>query len=263
MTDWSKPGLTDAYASVLTELMGRDTDVATQFVGSASTNIPNGAIRWNPTNYQWETYSASGGTWSAWSTQLSVGALVLGANAAVNTMQAIPISQADARYQAAGSYAALGGNGSQIFLVANSAAATQQAVPRAQADTLYAPISLTGVAMLGNAQTWAKSQSATVQSLGNLSGTITPDLTIGNDLSVTLTGNATLANPSALTPGTSGHISITQDATGGRTLAFGSYWKFGSNGTPTLSTAASAQDVLVYWVQDATHIVASIVRAVQ
>ncbi len=70
MTDWSKPSLTDAYANVLSELMARDADAATQFVGSNSTNIPNGAMRWNPAAYQWETYSSSGGNWSAWSTKL-------------------------------------------------------------------------------------------------------------------------------------------------------------------------------------------------
>ncbi|HQU03496.1 MAG TPA: hypothetical protein PLT25_02140 [Acidocella sp.] len=138
MTDWSKPSLTDAYASVLTELMGRDTDALTWLIGTSSTNLPNGSVRWNATTYRWEIFNSSGGTWSAWSTQINVGTVLLGGNAAAGTLQAIPISQADARYQAAGSYAALGGNAAQVFLVANSTAATQGAVPRAQADTLYA-----------------------------------------------------------------------------------------------------------------------------
>ena len=49
--------------------------------------------------------------------------------------------------------------------------------------------------------------------------TITPDFSTGNNFSVTLGGNRTLANPTNLTAGQSGMIFVTQDATGGRTLA--------------------------------------------
>jgi hypothetical protein len=420
MTDWTKPALTDAYASVLTELMGRDTDAATQFVGSSSVNIPNGAIRWNPATYQWETYNASGGTWAAWATQISVGTVLLGSNSAAGTMQAVPRSQADSlyqpvgNYQPAGSYAGLTGTASNTFY-ANAAANANEgdigAMTSGQPNAylynsqaawgLYSPgagdalISYTragGVVQVGSGTPitivpgTAATHAATVGQLGNLSGAIAPaaggvlpitafgqavqvnpgtavtlpaggtagdliyfysggagytiqadanhfifaptiglssitggtvfnvgagqdvlimsrgvgefdvigggalvvnapntftrsqsaavqavayaatitlDLTAGNDAAVTLTGNATLANPSAMTPGTSGHIAITQDTTGGRTMGYGSYWKFGSNGTPTLSTAANAEDVLVYWVRDATHIIASIVQGVQ
>ena len=155
MTDWSKPSLTDAYASVLTELMGRDTDALTWLINSSSINLPNGSVRWNAITYRWEIYNSSGGTWSAWSTQINIGTVLLGGNATAGTLQAIPISQADARYQAAGSYASLGGNAGQVFLVGNSAATTQQAVPRAQADTLYAPATTVSYAALGGSNTQA------------------------------------------------------------------------------------------------------------
>lgn len=84
--------------------------------------------------------------------------------------------------------------------------------------------------------------------------TITPDLTVSANLSVTLGGNRTLANPSALTAGQSGSIFITQDATGSRTLAFGSYWDFASGTAPTLTTTANAVDRLDYIVRTSTSI---------
>jgi hypothetical protein len=312
--------------------MARDADAATQFVGSNSTNIPNGAMRWNPAAYQWETYSSSGGNWSAWSTKLNIGSLVLGQNAADGTMQAIPISQADNRYQAAGSYAAQGGNPSQAFLVKNSTAATQQAVPRAQADMLYSlsggtgsvtffvnagllsaegqigaatsgksnaylfnnanqwglfcaeggillsynrsdqtfsigggyPVSITAgtaaghavnvgqlssYAKLNVAQTFTKTQASTQQPLGNISGTVTLDLTQGNDVSGNLTGNVTFANPSAMQVGTSGHIRLWQNNAGQYSAAFGSLWNFGQNGVPNWGSP-NRRLTIVYYVSD-------------
>ena len=84
--------------------------------------------------------------------------------------------------------------------------------------------------------------------------TITPDFSVRNNFSVTLGGSRTLANPTNLTAGQSGIIYVTQDGTGSRTLAFGSYWKFPGNTAPTLTTTANAVDALVYTVRSATSI---------
>jgi len=86
--------------------------------------------------------------------------------------------------------------------------------------------------------------------------TITPDYSTFNNFSVTLGGNRTLANPTNLQPGQSGVIWVSQDATGSRTLAFGSYWKFPGNTAPTLTTTASAVDAIVYSVRSTTSITA-------
>jgi len=90
--------------------------------------------------------------------------------------------------------------------------------------------------------------------------TITPDLNASNNFSVSLGGNRTLANPSNITAGQSGSIFITQDGTGSRTLAYGSYFKFAAGTAPTLSTAASSVDRIDYVVASATqiHAVASL-----
>lgn len=93
--------------------------------------------------------------------------------------------------------------------------------------------------------------------------TITPDFNAGPNFSVTLGGNRTLANPTNLAAGQSGSIVITQDGTGSRTLAFGSYWKFQSGTAPTLTTTASAVDVLVYYVESSTRITAKLLMDVK
>lgn len=77
--------------------------------------------------------------------------------------------------------------------------------------------------------------------------TITPDFSLGSNFEVTLGGNRTLANPTGTQPGQSGEIRVNQDATGSRTLAYGSNWRW-EGGVKTLSTAANAIDVIRYVV---------------
>lgn len=107
-------------------------------------------------------------------------------------------------------------------------------------------------------------QSFTVAQRGSVTAltdgaTITPDFALANNYSVTLGGNRTLANPTNLVAGQSGIIKISQDGTGGRTLAFGSYWDFPAGVAPTLTTTASAVDILAYYVDSSTNITARLV----
>lgn len=75
-----------------------------------------------------------------------------------------------------------------------------------------------------------------------------------NNFTVTLGGNRTFANPTQPTAGQSGTIYIIQDGTGSRTLAWGNLWRFQGNTAPTLSTSASAVDMLVYSVRTSSNI---------
>lgn len=113
------------------------------------------------------------------------------------------------------------------------------------------------LAAIAKAQTFTAAQRGTVSALSD-GATITPNFATANNFSVTLGGNRTLANPTNLTAGQSGAIAITQDGTGSRTLAFGSYWKFASGTAPTLTTTASKVDVLVYYVESTTRISAQV-----
>lgn len=65
---------------------------------------------------------------------------------------------------------------------------------------------------------------------------------------VTLAGNRTIDNPTHPTGGQTFLVRIKQDATGSRTLAYGSKYKFPGAVVPVLSTAADAEDMLVcHW----------------
>ena len=111
----------------------------------------------------------------------------------------------------------------------------------------------TDYAGIDTAQTFTKGQRGEITVLSDGS-TITPDFADSNNFSVTLGGNRTLANPTNITAGQSGSIFITQDGTGSRTLAYGSYFDFAGGTAPTLSTTASAVDRIDYIVRTTTSI---------
>ena len=119
-------------------------------------------------------------------------------------------------------------------------------------------LSWASFATLTTAQSFSAAQRGTISALTD-GATITADFAVANNFSVTLGGNRTLANPSNLTAGQSGAIWITQDGTGSRTLAYGSYWDFTGGTAPTLTTTASARDCLVYAVQSSTQITATLI----
>ena len=125
---------------------------------------------------------------------------------------------------------------------------------QAQSDSRYAQVAANN--------TFTKAQRGSVVALTD-GATITPDFSAGNNFSVTLGGNRTLANPTNLTAGQSGAITITQDGTGSRTLAYGSNWKFSNGSAPVLTTTANAVDVLVYYVESASRITARLVGDVR
>ncbi len=112
------------------------------------------------------------------------------------------------------------------------------------------------------AQSYTAAQRGSVSALTD-GATITPDFAVANNFSVTLGGNRTLANPTNITAGQSGVIVITQDGTGSRTLAFGSYWKFATGTAPTLTTTAAAVDVLAYYAESSTRITARLIGDVK
>lgn len=76
----------------------------------------------------------------------------------------------------------------------------------------------------------------------------------GQNFAVQLAGNRTLESPTNCVAGQVGSIFIIQDGTGGRTLSYGSNWKFAAGTAPTLSTAASAVDRVDYIVYTSTAV---------
>lgn len=108
-------------------------------------------------------------------------------------------------------------------------------------------------AWLNAAQSFTKAQRGAIVALTD-GATITPDFSAGNNFSVTLGGNRTLANPTNVVAGQSGVIAVTQDATGSRTLAYGANFDYTGGSAPVLSTAANAVDLLTYYARSSTSI---------
>ena len=74
--------------------------------------------------------------------------------------------------------------------------------------------------------------------------TITLNASLGSNFRVVLGGNRVLANPTGLSNGQVFNIRIKQDATGSRTLSYGTMYKFPGGIAPTLSTGANAIDFM-------------------
>jgi hypothetical protein len=108
--------------------------------------------------------------------------------------------------------------------------------------------------------TFTKAQRGSITALTDAAN-IATDASLNNFFSVTLAGNRTLDNPTNLTAGQSGSIFITQDGTGSRTLAYGSFWDFVGGITPVLSTAANSVDRLDYLVRTTGSIHAALTKA--
>ena len=112
---------------------------------------------------------------------------------------------------------------------------------------------INGYAQTGATNTFTGAQIGSITTLTD-GATITPDFALNNSFTVTLGGNRTLANPTNLVAGQSGVIIINQDGTGGRTLAYGTYWDFSGGTAPTLTTTASAVDMIAYFVVSTSRI---------
>mgnify|MGYP001450797102 FL=1 len=80
-------------------------------------------------------------------------------------------------------------------------------------------------------------------------GSVTLDFAANQNFVLTFTGNVTLANPSTEAVGQSGIIVCIQDGTGSRTLSLGTDYETAGGAGITLSTAASAVDVIPYFVK--------------
>ncbi|MEO6513100.1 MAG: hypothetical protein ABIR37_00275 [Candidatus Saccharimonadales bacterium] len=86
-----------------------------------------------------------------------------------------------------------------------------------------------------------------VSALGNITGTATANLANGNVFSATLTGNTTFTFSGATaSTACSFGLYLTQDGTGSRIATWPASVKWAGGTAPTLSTAASSIDILVF-----------------
>jgi hypothetical protein len=155
---------------------------------------------------------------------------------------------ADGKTLTASNTLTLAGTDGKTLTVSNTLA-----LAGTDSTTMTFPATSATVAGLSIAQSFSAQQRGAISVLTD-GATITPDFSLGNNYSVTLGGNRTLANPTNLTAGATGSIFVSQDGTGSRTLSWGSYWDFAGGTAPTLTTTASAVDRIDYVVRTTTSI---------
>ena len=109
-------------------------------------------------------------------------------------------------------------------------------------NTAKIATSATGVSITGTLL-------ATTDTDTSNTGSVTLDFAANQHFVLTLTGNVTLANPSTEQVGQAGVIVCIQDGTGSRTLSLGTDYETAGGAGITLSTAASAVDVIPYFVK--------------
>ena len=94
----------------------------------------------------------------------------------------------------------------------------------------------------------------TVGNQGVRNGTITLDFASANNFEFVLDGTSTLGAPTNASGGQCGAITIRQDGTGSRTLAYNAVFNFAGGTAPTLTTTASGVDVISFYVSSPTEI---------
>jgi len=118
----------------------------------------------------------------------------------------------------------------------------------ADADVIEIPTGTTNVTVAGQFNGGTIILAETDTDTSN-TGSVTIDFSAHQNFVLTLTGNVTLANPSTESVGQAGVFVFIQDGTGSRTLSLGTDYESPASGGITLSTAASAVDVVPYFVK--------------
>jgi len=121
---------------------------------------------------------------------------------------------------------------------------------RNEADTAWITIGDVSVANMGHAdldtaQEYTKTQNFNGTTL-TFDATQDWDLQANQVTTLTLTANTTFDAPTNMVDGAFYHITIKQDATGGRTVAWNAVFKFPAGTAPTITSTASAIDELTF-----------------
>jgi len=133
------------------------------------------------------------------------------------------------------------------FYVVFQGMAKQTVSPAASTNMSITDLTVSGDLTLGKAV-----QGKTFVDTTN-SGNITLDFDTYQNFVLTLTGAVVLVNPTTEAVGQTGFIILIQDGSGSRGLSTGNQF-FAPGGAITISTAASAIDVVPYMVQDTDKI---------
>jgi hypothetical protein len=77
--NWSNPTLTSTYTNFVSEVKNRDEDLALQFDGTTSTNLPTNTIRWDSAANRWKKWNGS--SWAELTSTYALTALSTTGNA--------------------------------------------------------------------------------------------------------------------------------------------------------------------------------------
>ena len=139
------------------------------------------------------------------------------------------------------------------------AATSGSGVLKGSSGNTAAAVAGTDFVAPGTATDFTAQQNFISQSLTD-GASISWNLASQQNAHVTLGGNRALANPTNLKNGGTYILRVVQDATGSRTLSYGSVYKWPGGVAPTLSTAANAIDILTF-VSDGTNMYGNILKA--
>lgn len=145
-----------------------------------------------------------------------------------------------------------GGSGTVASGTTGQAAVYTGSTTVGSSAALYLSATALGVLTTGplqpldvNGGAYSRVYAAGTQSSG---GTLTPNFATSNSITFTFgAGNLTIANPTNIAAGQNYQIAAIQDSVGGRTITWGSDFKWGGGTAPTLSTGVGAKDIISCW----------------
>jgi len=149
---------------------------------------------------------------------------------------------------AAGDNAAMGYTGAEGLILTGQGSTNDVTIKNdADADVIEIPTGTTNVTVAGNLGVGGTAVANTDTDTSN-TGNVTLDFGANQNFVLTLTGNTTLVNPSTEQVGQSGFIAFIQDGTGSRTVSLGTDYETAASAGLTLTSTASATDLVPYLV---------------
>lgn len=103
----------------------------------------------------------------------------------------------------------------------------------------------TAIAKTTSVQSWSKAQRGAVVVLTSTSSQVAIDLSAGNNFSLAMTEQSTLAAPTNVVAGQGGAIVVSR-GTAAYTLSFNSFFKWPGTTTGVLTTATGSVDAVIY-----------------
>ena len=154
---------------------------------------------------------------------------------------------------AAGDNAAMGYTSGEGLILTGQGSTSDITIKNDADATVFSVATGTTTAAFAGTVTALRGYGSTETDSSN-SGSVTLDFSADQNFVLTLTGNVTLANPSTEAVGQSGFIAFIQDGTGSRTVTLGTDYETAAGAGLTLTSTASATDLVPYLVVAANRI---------